>query len=54
LIVIRFRRLSLATALGEAIRIGQIEVHYQPSSACVNGALRAVEALARWQHQNTE
>jgi len=44
------RRLSLATALGEAIRIGQIEVHYQPIVSLRERRIEGVEALARWQH----
>ena len=44
------RRLALATALGEAIRIGQIEVHYQPIIGLRERRVDGVEALARWQH----
>ncbi|MET0917044.1 MAG: EAL domain-containing protein, partial [Burkholderiales bacterium] len=44
------RRLALATALGEAIRIGQIKVHYQPIVSLRERRLEGVEALARWQH----
>jgi len=44
------RRLALATALGEAIRIGQIKVHYQPIINLRERRIEGVEALARWQH----
>ena len=44
------RRLTLATALGEAIRIGQIKVHYQPIVSLRQRRVDGVEALARWQH----
>ena len=44
------RRLALANALGEAIRIGQIKVHYQPIVSLRERRLEAVEALARWEH----
>jgi predicted signal transduction protein with EAL and GGDEF domain len=44
------RRLTLATALGEAIRIGQIKVHYQPIVDLRERRIEGVEALARWQH----
>ena len=44
------RRLALATALGEAIRGGQIEVHYQPIIDLREGHVDGVEALARWRH----
>ncbi|MET0203888.1 MAG: EAL domain-containing protein [Casimicrobiaceae bacterium] len=44
------RRLALATALGEAIRIGQIKVHYQPIVSLSERRLEGVEALARWEH----
>ncbi len=44
------RRLTLATALGEAIRIGQIRVHYQPIVSLRERRVDGVEALARWQH----
>ena len=44
------RRLALATALGEAIRIGQIKVHYQPIVSLRERRIEGVEALARWEH----
>jgi EAL domain-containing protein (putative c-di-GMP-specific phosphodiesterase class I) len=44
------RRLTLATALGEAIRIGQIKVHYQPIVSLRERRVDGVEALARWPH----
>jgi diguanylate cyclase (GGDEF)-like protein len=44
------RRLTLAHALGDAIRSGQIVVHYQPILDLKEHRVRGVEALARWQH----
>ena len=44
------RRLTLATALDEAIRVGQIKVHYQPIVGLSERRVDGVEALARWQH----
>ncbi|TWH98885.1 diguanylate cyclase/phosphodiesterase with PAS/PAC sensor(s) [Luteimonas cucumeris] len=44
-------RVSLETALREAIRLGQLQLHYQPQVSG-NGTrdLHGVEALLRWQH----
>jgi diguanylate cyclase (GGDEF)-like protein len=44
------RRLTLAHALGEAIRCGQIAVHYQPIVDLKARRVSGVEALARWLH----
>jgi len=44
------RRLTLANALDEAIRSGQLAVHYQPIVSLRERKVRAVEALARWTH----
>jgi diguanylate cyclase (GGDEF)-like protein len=44
------RRLALANALDEAIRSGQLAVHYQPIVSLKERRVRAVEALARWTH----
>jgi len=44
------RRLALANALDEAIRSGQLAVHYQPIISLKDNRVRAVEALARWTH----
>ena len=44
------RRLALATALAEAIHLGQIKVHYQPIVSLHERRVDGVEALARWQH----
>jgi diguanylate cyclase (GGDEF)-like protein/PAS domain S-box-containing protein len=44
------RRLALATALGEAIRIGQVKVHYQPIVSLRERCVDSVEALSRWRH----
>jgi predicted signal transduction protein with EAL and GGDEF domain len=42
------RRLTLAHALGEAIRRGEIAVHYQPIIDLKKRRVCGVEALARW------
>jgi diguanylate cyclase (GGDEF)-like protein/PAS domain S-box-containing protein len=44
------RRLALANALGEAIRSGEIKVHYQPIVNLRERTFGSVEALARWNH----
>jgi diguanylate cyclase (GGDEF)-like protein len=44
------RRLTLANALGADIRIGRIEVLYQPIIGLRERRLEALEALARWEH----
>jgi diguanylate cyclase (GGDEF)-like protein len=44
------RRLALAHTLAEAIRCGEIVVHYQPIVGLKERRIRSVEALARWQH----
>lgn len=44
------RRLALATALGEAIRLRAIRLHYQPIVSLRERRLEGVEALARWQN----
>lgn len=44
------RRLALANALDEAIRSGQLAVHYQPIVSLKDRRVHAVEALARWTH----
>jgi diguanylate cyclase (GGDEF)-like protein len=44
------RRLALANALDEAIRSGQLAVHYQPIVSLAGRRVHAVEALARWTH----
>lgn len=43
-------RLALLSELGEAVRAGQMRVHYQPRVRLVDGAVRAFEALVRWEH----
>ena len=44
------RRLELASALGESLHDGRLEVHYQPIVSLHDGGLLAVEALLRWSH----
>ncbi|MDP9258916.1 MAG: bifunctional diguanylate cyclase/phosphodiesterase [Actinomycetota bacterium] len=43
-------RLTLVTELRAALRGDQIRAHYQPQLDLATGTIRAVEALARWQH----
>lgn len=42
--------LELEADLHEAVRSGQLVVHYQPQVAVGSGAVVAVEALVRWNH----
>jgi diguanylate cyclase (GGDEF)-like protein len=44
------RRLALANALDEAIKNGDLAVHYQPIVSLKQRRVRAVEALSRWTH----
>jgi len=44
------RRTDLADELMRAVQDGEIEVHYQPCIDLRTGAVREVEALARWTH----
>jgi diguanylate cyclase (GGDEF)-like protein len=39
---------GLETALKDAIRANQLQVHYQPQVNCADGCCPAVEALLRW------
>ena len=43
-------RLRVVSELRAALRSDQIHVHYQPQLDLATGSIRAVEALARWQH----
>lgn len=42
--------LQLELALREALRTGQIELHYQPQVRLSDGSIHGIEALARWHH----
>jgi len=42
-------RLAMAGALKEALETGELEIHYQPKVDLVSGAVKSVEALARWE-----
>ena len=43
-------KLSLLSALRDALRLGQFVVHYQPQVDLVQNRLLGFEALVRWQH----
>lgn len=43
-------RLSLELALRDAVRHGQLQLHYQPQVSLEGGEVYGVEALARWHH----
>jgi diguanylate cyclase (GGDEF)-like protein/PAS domain S-box-containing protein len=43
------QRLSLTTRLRRAIEEGELRLHYQPIVRVEDGALRALEALVRWE-----
>jgi diguanylate cyclase (GGDEF)-like protein len=43
-------RLGTATALREALDLGQLELHYQPKVSLADGTVVGVEALVRWRH----
>lgn len=43
-------RLALMADLGDAIREGQLLLHYQPILRVEDGAVAGAEALVRWQH----
>ena len=43
-------RLALVNDLREALRAGDLDLHYQPIVELTTGRLLAVEALARWHH----
>ncbi|MCW2543008.1 MAG: hypothetical protein JWM40_560 [Frankiales bacterium] len=44
------QRAALEMSLREAVRLGGLELHYQPVIALATGRAVAVEALARWTH----
>jgi diguanylate cyclase (GGDEF)-like protein len=43
-------QLGLQNDLRHAIRLGQLQLHYQPKVDGVHGQIRGVEALLRWTH----
>lgn len=43
-------RLALESDLRNAIRDGQLELHYQPKVDIASGRIRSAEALLRWRH----
>ena len=46
----RPERLTLVGELRRAIENGELVLHYQPKATLVDGTVRGVEALVRWQH----
>ena len=44
------QRRGIKTALRRALDCGQLRVLYQPSVSLIDGRIRAVEALIRWEH----
>ena len=46
----RAASLALVSQLRRAIDDGQLLLHYQPQSTLLDGSVRSVEALVRWQH----
>ena len=44
------KRLALMGELGEAVRSGQLELHYQPRLNLATGKPNGFEALVRWRH----
>ncbi len=44
------KRLSLMSQLGEAVRGGQLELHYQPKMNLARHSPSGFEALVRWRH----
>ncbi len=43
-------QIAVTEGLGEALRKGSLEVHYQPIVSLTTGRILAVEALSRWHH----
>ena len=43
-------RVKLESALHEALRTGQFELHYQPKVDTATGRINSAEALIRWRH----
>jgi diguanylate cyclase (GGDEF)-like protein len=46
-------RLALESALREAVRRGEFELHYQPRVSLVDGRMLGAEALLRWRRPGT-
>ncbi len=44
------KRVGIEQALRQALRAGELRLHYQPIVTLDGGHLQAVEALVRWQH----
>jgi diguanylate cyclase (GGDEF)-like protein len=43
-------RANLESELHQALRLGQLELHYQPKVDTASGDVRSAEALIRWRH----
>ena len=44
------RNMQLVTALRQALKLNQLQVHYQPQMSLQDGQITGMEALLRWQH----
>ena len=49
-----YERITLESELREALRRGQLELHYQPQLDIESGTLVGAEALLRWRHPQFE
>lgn len=47
------QRLALESSLRQALKLNQLELHYQPKVDIASGKIVAFEALARWQNRAT-
>ena len=47
---VTLERANLESELHQALRLGQLELHYQPKVDTASGDVRSAEALIRWRH----